>query len=67
MILRRCWRSIGSRCHRVKVCTTNLVEQSIVEELHQLRLLRQGLGIDPPPTDNKESKRKTSTEETVAA
>jgi hypothetical protein len=47
------------------VRTTNLVEQSFVEERHQLRLLRQELGIDPPPTDNKENK--TSTEETVVA
>jgi hypothetical protein len=34
-------------------------------ELHQLRLLRQELGIAPPPADNTENK--TPTEETVAA
>jgi hypothetical protein len=47
------------------VCTTNLPEQSFVEERHQLHLLRQELGIDPPPTGNDENR--TSTEETVAA
>jgi hypothetical protein len=65
MILRHCWRSIGSRCHRVNVRTANLAKQSFVEERHQLRLLRQELGIDPPPTDNTENR--TSTEETVDA
>ena len=34
-------------------------------ERHQLALLRQALGIDPPPTSNKEDK--TPTKETVAA
>jgi putative transposase len=33
-------------------------------ERHQLELLRQELGIDPPPTTNKED---TTTEETIAA
>ncbi len=33
-------------------------------ERHQLRLLRQELGIDPPPTSKKED---TTTEETIAA
>jgi transposase-like protein len=34
-------------------------------ERHQLRLLRQELGIDPPPTTTKEDK--TLTDETIAA
>ncbi len=33
-------------------------------ERHQLRLLRQELGIDPPPTSKKEDK---TTQETIAA
>ena len=34
-------------------------------ERHQLQLLRQELGIDPPPTNHKEDKKPT--EETIAA
>lgn len=39
MVLRRCQRSIGSRCHRVNVRTTKLVEQSFVEDRHRTNVI----------------------------